>query len=138
MSLPSGNTLRRSIFAKFDDEKGKMRQLFQPIEKVSLTVDTWTSTNHLAIIEITIHWIDDLWKLHECVLAVKELCGSHGGAYIAKVLYEVLVDYNLTDKVRNVFDFCIIFILNTCFLVLYSCVQSLLIMQAIIKLWQQA
>ena len=28
---------------------------------------------------------------------------------MAKVLYEVLVDYNLTDKVRNVFNFCIIF-----------------------------
>ena len=109
VSLPSGNTLRRGIFAKFDDEKGKMRQLFQPIEKVSLTVDTWTTTNHLAILGITIHWIDDLWKLHECVLAVKELCGSHGGAYMAKVLYEVLVDYNLTDKVRNFFNFCIIF-----------------------------
>ena len=28
---------------------------------------------------------------------------------MAKVLYEVLVDYILTDKVRNVFNFCIIF-----------------------------
>ena len=86
-----------------------MRQLFQPIEKVSLTIDTWTTTNHLSIIGITIHWIYDLWKLHVCVLAVKELCASHGGAYMAKVLHEVLVDYNLTDKVRNVFNFCIIF-----------------------------
>ena len=99
---------------------------------MSLTTDTWTTTNHLVIIGITIHWIDDLWKLHQCVIVVKELCGSHGGAYMANVLHEVLVDYNLTDKVRNVFNFCIIFILNTCFLVLYSCAQ------AIIKLWQQA
>ena len=50
----------RHISAKFDDEKEKMRQLFEPIEKVSLTVDTWNTTNHLAIIGITIHWIDDL------------------------------------------------------------------------------
>ena len=28
---------------------------------------------------------------------------------MAKVLHEVLVDYNLTDKIRNVFHFCIIF-----------------------------
>ena len=26
-----------------------------------------------------------------------------------QVLHEVLVDYNLTDKIRNVFNFCIIF-----------------------------
>ena len=88
MSLSSGNTLRRGISAKFDDEKEKMRQLFQPIKKVSLTVDIWTTTNNLAIIGITIHWIDDLWKLHECVLAVKELCGSHGGVEGYYVAYK--------------------------------------------------
>ena len=97
MSLSSGNTLRGGIFENFDDEKMKMRQLFRPIEKVPLIVDTWTTTNHLAIIGITIYWIDDRWNLHECVLAVKELCGSHGGAHIEKVLREVLVDYNLND-----------------------------------------
>ena len=109
MPLSSGNTLRRDISTKVDDEKEKVRQFFRPIEKVSLTVDTWTTTNHLAIIGITIHWIDYLWKLHEYFLAVKELCGSHGVAYMAKVLHEVLVDYNLTDKVKNVFNFCINF-----------------------------
>ena len=83
--------------------------IVRPIEKVSLTVDTWSTTNHLAIIGITIHWIDDMWKLHECVLAIKELSGSHGGIYMEKVLHEVLIHYNLTDKVRNVFNFCIIF-----------------------------
>ena len=67
---------------------------------MSLTVDTWTTTNHVAILGSTIHWIDDMWNLHERVLAVKELRESHGGAHLAKVLHEVLVDYNLTDKVR--------------------------------------
>ena len=77
VSLWSGNTLRCGISAKLDDEKLKMRQLFRPIEKVSLIVDTWATTNHLAILGITIHWIDDIWNLHECGLVVKELHGSH-------------------------------------------------------------
>ena len=76
-----------------------MLQLFKPIEKVSLTVDTWTTTNHLAILGITIHWIDDMWNLHEFVLAAQELHRSHGGAHMKKVLHEVLVYYNLTNKV---------------------------------------
>ena len=109
MSLSSGNTLRRHISTKFNDEKVKMRQLFRPIEKVSLTVDTWTTTNHLAILGITIYWIDDMWNLHECVLVVEELHESHGGAHMTKVLHEVLVDYNLTDKVRIFFNVCILF-----------------------------
>ena len=115
VSLTSGNTLQRGISAKFDDEKVKIWQLFRPIEKVSLIVDTWSATNHLANLGITIHWIDDMWNLHECVLIVEELHGSHEGPYMAKVLHEVMVDYNLMNKVRIFFNFCIFFVLNTCF-----------------------
>ena len=61
---------------------------------MSLIVDTWTTTNRVAILGITIHWIDDMWNLHELVLPVKELCESYGGALMAKMLHEVLVDYN--------------------------------------------
>ena len=115
MSLLSGNTLQCSISAKFDDKNIKMRQLFRQIEKVSPTIDTWTTKNHLVIIGITIHWIDDLWNLREFFIVVEELCGSHGGAHMTKVLHDLLVDYNLMDKIRCFFNFCIIFVLNTYF-----------------------
>ena len=68
-------------------------------------VYTWTSTNRVTIFGVMIHWIDELWNLHERVLAVEELCESHGGVHMAKVLYELLIDYNLIDKVRNFFIF---------------------------------
>ena len=54
-----------------------------------------------------------MWNLHEAVLTVEELCESHGGAHMAKVLHEILIYYNLMDKVR-VFFFHF-FVLNTCF-----------------------
>ena len=41
------------------------------------------------------------------MLAVQELCESHRGAHMEKELHEVLIDYNLMDKVRIFF-----FILN--------------------------
>ena len=68
-------------------------------------MDTWITTNHLAILGVTINWIDNMWNLHESVLAIEELCESHGGAHMAKVLHEILIDYNLTDKVR-IFIIC--------------------------------
>ena len=46
-----------------------------------------------------------MWNLHECVLAVEELRESRGGAHMAKVLHEILIDYNLTNKVRVFFSF---------------------------------
>ena len=73
VSLPSGNPLRRGISTKFDSEKVNTQQLFQPIEKVSLMVDTWTTTNRVAILGIMIHSIDDMWNLHERVLVIEEL-----------------------------------------------------------------
>ena len=45
----------------FEDERDKVRELLRPIERVSLTTDTWTTTNNVAILGITIHWIDDMW-----------------------------------------------------------------------------
>ena len=39
------------------------------------------------------------------MLVVEELHESHRGAHMAKVLHEVFIDYNLTDKVRIFFSF---------------------------------
>ena len=39
------------------------------------------------------------------MLVVTELYESHGGANMTKVLSEVLIDYNLTDKIRIFFVF---------------------------------
>ena len=39
----------------FEDERDKVKKLLQPIERVSLTVDTWTTTNNVVILGITTH-----------------------------------------------------------------------------------
>ena len=53
---------------------------------------------------------------------------------MAKVLHEVLVDYNFTDKVRTFLDFFTFIYEIHVFLILYNYVGSLLIMQATIRL----
>ena len=89
----------------FEDERDKVRELFQPIERVSLTIDTWTTTNNVAILGITIHSIDDLWILYEQVLVVEESDVSHQGTILAKVVHRVLDEYDLTQKVSNILSF---------------------------------
>ena len=68
---------------------------------MSLTTDTWTTTNNVAILGITIHWIDDMWKLPEQVLVVEELGVSHQGIILAQVVYRVLEEYDITQKVSK-------------------------------------
>ena len=88
----------------FEDEQDKLREFLRPIERVSLTVDTWTTRNNVAVHEITIHWIDDKWRLQEKVLGVEELGASHQGAILAEALYRLLEEFDLTQKVSN---FCL-------------------------------
>ena len=72
---------------------------------MSLITDTWTTTNNVKILGITIHWIDDMWRLHEQVLVVEELGVSHQGTILAEVVHPVLKDYDLTQKVSNSLSF---------------------------------
>ena len=89
----------------FEDERDKVRQLLQLVERVSLTTNTWTTTNNVAILGITIHWIDDMWRLHEQVLVVEELGVSHQGTILVEVVHRVLEEYDLTQKLSKILPF---------------------------------
>ena len=86
----------------FDDERDKVRELLQPIERVSLIKATWRTANSMAILRIPIHWIDDMWRLHEQVLDVEEFGVSHQGTILVEVAHRVLEEYDLTQKVSNI------------------------------------
>ena len=60
VGIPSRHSGRRGMEKLFEDERDKVRELLRPIERVSLTKDTWTNTNNVTILGITIHWIDDM------------------------------------------------------------------------------
>ena len=55
----------------------------------------------MAVLGINIHWIDDMWRLQEKVLGLEELGASHQGAILGEVLYHVLEEFDLTQKVSN-------------------------------------
>ena len=99
--IPSHHSGWRGMEKLIEDERDKVRELLRPVERVSLTTNTWTTTNNVTIFGITIHWIDDMWRLHEQVLAVEELGVSHQGIILAKVVQRVLDEYDLTQKVSK-------------------------------------
>ena len=103
LSLPAASTIRETALKKFDEGKETLRNRLDPIRLVSLTIDSWTSENQVAILGITIHWIDEDWNLCERVLATEELKGEHSGENMANMVHDVLKDYNLTKKVKTLF-----------------------------------
>ena len=44
-----------------------------------------------------------MWRLQEKVLGIEELGASHQGAILANVVYLVLEEFDLTQKVSNFF-----------------------------------
>lgn len=100
ITLPCAMTVRQASLERFEDGKTNLRELLQLVEKVSLTMDTWTTNNGATMFGITVHWIDDTWTIRERVLSV-ELIDSHTNMYLTNVFIRVLKDYNLTHKVRN-------------------------------------
>ena len=104
----------------FEDERDKVRELLRPIERVYLTIDAWTTTNNVTILGITIHWIDDMWKLHEQVLAVEELGVSHQGIILAQVVHHVLEEYDLTQKLVNMIFTFLIFNLKSINMIFFA------------------
>ena len=99
--IPSRHSGQRGMEKLFEDERDKVRELLRPIERVSLTTETWTTTNNAAILGITIRWIDDMWRLHEHVLTIEELGVSHQGIIFAEVVHRVFEEYDLTQKVSK-------------------------------------
>jgi len=51
---------------------------------------------------ITAHWIDDEWKLHDALMEFKHVEGHHYGDVLGEMVYDVLKDYNICEKL-----FCI-------------------------------
>ena len=106
-----------NIQETFAKEKTKLKEMLSSVRRVSLTIDGWTTNNHISLLGITVHWINNEWMLRERVLALEKLEGEHSGEYLAKVLRTVLIEYSLEKKVQ---------ILNFCY---RSCLQLLTILK---------
>ena len=51
---------------------------------------------------MTIHWIDFNFVLHQELLAFEQLSGRHSRLQMATILFKLLIDYEITEKL-----FCI-------------------------------
>ena len=98
-------TVRGHIQETSVKEKTKLKEMLSSVRRVLLTIDGWTPDNHISLLGITIHWINNEWMLRECVLALKKLEGEHSGEYLAKVLRTVLKEFSLEKKVQ-ILTFC--------------------------------
>ena len=66
--------------------------------KVSVALDAWTSTNTLAFIAMTAHYINRSWNLQEELIMFKPLRGAHSGRSMATLVYSTLKDLGIETR----------------------------------------
>jgi hypothetical protein len=83
---------------QFAIEKEDIRQQLQDSQScIHLSLDSWTSGNHLSILGIIGHTIVG-GQLQEYVLALQEIQGRHTGENLAPIVLDILQDYSITYK----------------------------------------
>lgn len=63
--IPSRHTIARGSMQLYLDERNKLASVLQKhSQRICFTTDTWTSLQNISYMCLTVHFIDDDWKLH--------------------------------------------------------------------------
>lgn len=105
VSLPftSRHTLRQRLLQDFDLQRVKLKEeLAATCQTIALSLDIWTSKNHISILNIVGHWLTDEFEYREKVLEFTELRGPHSGEDLAAAVEGLLVELNLDRKLLSI------------------------------------
>ncbi|CAA0806027.1 Unknown protein [Striga hermonthica] len=92
--LKSRVTTRKEIMDIYLEEKEKLYAYFKTVRcRFSATMDMWTSCQNKSYMSITIHWIDDDWKIQKRILSLFHVEGRHTGHKLAETFTEVMVSW---------------------------------------------
>ena len=66
-------------------------------------MDMWTSSNHLGLLGIVAHYVDQNGLLKRALLALREVEGAHSGENQCRTFVQVLDEYRIqqTKEVYN-------------------------------------
>jgi hypothetical protein len=114
-ALPSSPaTLSSYIQARFKERKEEIKTLCQgACSKIALSVDEWSSPNHLSMLAVVAHFVGKLSKLlpaqanvkidantqsQDLLIGFKNLYSDKSGANQARTIIEVLNEYGILSK----------------------------------------
>jgi hypothetical protein len=103
LPLSSRHTVRQRLVEDFTTQRLKLREeLDSTCKTIALSLDIWTSKNHLPILGIIGHWLTEDFDYRERVLEFTELRGLHSGENLAAAVKEMLVELGLQSKLITI------------------------------------
>ncbi|KJZ69845.1 hypothetical protein HIM_10773 [Hirsutella minnesotensis 3608] len=91
---------RAILLEAFNKRKEHLKEvLARSVSKIHFSFDLWTSPNHLALLGVVAHFIDEFGQNQSILIAIRQLHGSHSGENQAEVIKEVIQEYNLQNRI---------------------------------------
>lgn len=101
--LPSRPTLCRAIHDEYVLMHERFFQRVQSINsKVALTADGWSSRRMRGYFVITMHWIDEFWKLNKSILEFTYFPSPHTASTTSSLIFHILTTFKLLPKVQAI------------------------------------
>ncbi|KAL7166879.1 hypothetical protein ACSBR2_037529 [Camellia fascicularis] len=91
--IPSRITISRDVVNIFNRERDSLRKALHG-RRVCLTTDIWTSIQNLNYMCLTVHFIDDDWKLQKRIINFC-LVEDHKGETIGRKIESCLLEWNI-------------------------------------------
>jgi hypothetical protein len=110
--LFSADTVKRKIMELYTVNTVKIQKFLEKASgKFSFTMDIWTSPSTKAFLAITVHFIDEDWKLQNLLVDFVQIFGSHTGENINDAFVTGLQKLSIQNKV-NLFFIIILIVIN--------------------------
>lgn len=98
-TVPCRQTTQKLVMKKFMLSKEFIRETLQNIHGMfSLTTDLWTAINMDSYCGITVHFIDNQWRLRFLILDICPMPQPHTGEAIKDILLSVVTEFGIGDK----------------------------------------
>ncbi|CAN0879881.1 Putative AC transposase [Linum grandiflorum] len=86
----------------FNDTKEKLKSILNNVSsKLSLSLDSWTSYEHIVYMSVTCHWIDDDWCFQSVLLDICRIRYPYDGSDMHYCLKKVLSEYGIENKILS-------------------------------------
>ena len=97
--IKSRVTVRKEIMDRYLEEKETLYAHLKTIKcHFSATMDMWTSCQNKGYMCVTIHWVDDEWRMQKRIISFFNVKGRHTGAKLSETFTEVMVNWYIEKR----------------------------------------
>ena len=95
--------MAKLVQRRHTEGKKQLKEVMKSAPWIGLTTDCWSSKATQSFVTITVHFIDDDWKLVSAVLTTSQFPGSHTGERIAQKLHQSIALFHVPeDKIAAI------------------------------------